>query len=401
MGLMPRCIGFFLAVIIVTAVVSGQQPAGKDKEKDKKAPMQQPPGKDKEKEKDKDKKAPVQQPPGKDKEKDKDKDKKAPMPPPINPAAARLESTFDLPVGPAFDLAAGGEDGNELVAVAGERDAIAVFRKDSLKDPKTAKPEIWKGHQGPVLALAYNGGPILASAGADKKIIFWKAPEGKIMQTVTAPARVHCLTMSKDGKWVASAGEDGIVQLWATAGAQPGTKLADHKDWVQCLAFSLDGKQLASGSLDGTIRLWDVPAGKKLADLPFKAPPPAKTPPPDPIPVRSLAFAPDGKALLYGAADGPVHFISPGDGKTIRTLTGHTRPVTAIRFHPSGNLLATASKDRTVLLWNPAQPQPVKKLEGHTAWVEGLAFIDQGQRLASAGADRTLRIWDLTEPKKK
>jgi WD40 repeat protein len=340
------------------------------------------------------------QQPGKDKDKDKDKDKKAAALPAVNPAAARLELTIGDLDGPAFDLAAGGDDDNDLVAVAGEHGAIAVFRKEALKDPKAAKPAIWKGHQGPVVALAYNGGPVLVSAGADKKIIFWKTPDGKPSQTVTAATRLRCLAMSKDGKWLASAGEDGIVQLWDVAGAKPGAKLADHKDWVSCLAFSPDGKQLASGSLDGTIRLWDVAGAKKIAELPFKAPP-GKGPPPEPIAIRSLAFAPDGKAIVYGAADGPIHFISPGDGKTIRTLTGHTGPVTAIRFHPSGNLLATASKDRTVILWNPAQPQPVKKLEGHTAWVEGLEFIHQGQRLASAGADRTLRIWDLTDAKKK
>jgi WD40 repeat protein len=343
------------------------------------------------------------QQPGKDKDKDKDK-KTPPALPAINPAVAKLELTIDELDGPAFNLAAGGDGPNEVVAVACERDAIQVFRTDALKDvkdPKAVKRDVWRGHQGPVVALAYNGGPVLASAGADKKIIFWKAPEGKPLQTVTAATRLRCLAMSHDGKWLASSGEDGVVQLWDVAGAKPGAKLAEHKDWVLALAFSPDNKQLASASIDGTMKLWDVAGAKKVADLPFKAPPAPKTPPPDPIPVQSLAFAPDNKAILYGAADGPVHFINPADGKTIRTLTGHTAPVTAIRFHPSGNLLATSSKDRTVLLWNPAQPQPVKKLEGHTAWVEGLAFINQGQRLASASADRTLRIWDLTEAKKK
>jgi WD40 repeat protein len=333
-----------------------------------------------------------------DKDKDKDKDKKPPPIPPVNPAAARLEATISGLAGPAFDLAAVGDD---LIAVACERDSIDVFRKDALKDPKAAKPEVWKAHQGPVVALAWGSGPVLASAGADRKIVFWKLPEGKPLHTVPAPTRLRCLAMSRDGKWLASGGEDGAVQLWDVASAKPGPKLADHKDWVLSLAFSPDSKQLASGSIDGTIRLWDVAMAKKVADLPFKPPPDKKTPPPDPIAVHSLAFAPDGKALLYGGADGPIHFINPGDGKTIRTLTGHTGPVTAIRFHPSGNLMATSSKDRTVLLWNPAQPQPVKKLEGHTAWVEGLAFLNQGQQLASAGADQTLRIWDLTEPKKK
>ncbi len=295
------------------------------------------------------------QQPGKDKdkagkEKDKDKagkekdDKKPPALPPVNPAVAKLELTLSDLDGPAFALAAGGENDNELVAVACEQGTIAVFKKDAFKDPKDpkfAKPEAWKGHQGPVVALAYNGGPVLASAGADKNIIFWKAPEGKILQTVPAATRLRCLAMSPDGKWLASGGEDGVVQLWDVAGAKPGAKLADHKDWVLCLAVSPDGKQLASGAIDGTIRLWDVAGGKKVADLPFKAPLPAKTTPPDPVAVCSLTFAPDNKALLYGAADGPVHFINPADGKIIRTLAGHTGPVTAIRYHPSGNLLAT------------------------------------------------------------
>lgn len=328
----------------------------------------------------------AQQPPG-----------KGPTFPPVNPAIAKLAGTVTSLDGPAFDVVAGGGD-KEFLAVATESGAIQVYPKETL-NAKDAKPAVWKAHSGPVIALAWHGGPFLASAGADRKIHFWKAPEGKVAHSADAPG-VRVLALSKDGKWLASAGEDGAVQLWDAATGKPGPKLQDHKDWVTALAFSADGKQFASGDLDGAVRLWDVAGGKKVADLPAKPNPPPKTPP-EPNPVRSLAFAPDGKALLVGTSDGPILFVNLPDGKILRTLTGHTAPVTDIEFHPSGTLLATASKDRTIKLWNPAANTPAKNLEGHKAWVEGLTFFDQGQRVASAGADGQLLIWDLAEPKKK
>src|SRR5688572_24787503 len=98
-------------------------------------------------------------------EKDKDKDK-APMIPAINPAVAKLDVTIGGLEGPAFDVVAGG-GGKELIVVACESGAILAYKKDELPNlAKGAKPEVWKAHQGPVVALAWNGGPLLASAGA-------------------------------------------------------------------------------------------------------------------------------------------------------------------------------------------------------------------------------------------
>ena len=323
---------------------------------------------------------------------------KPPTFPPVNPAVAKLDQAFEGLPGPAFDLAVGGEP--ELALIATETGGVASFTKESLPALKGAKPLILTGHQGPVVAVAYTKGPFAASAGADRKVQFWKVPEGKAAHAATSEGRVRCLAMSSDGKWLASGGEDNVVQLWDVASGKPGPKLVDHKEWVLCLAFSPDSKQLASGDLTGSIRLWDVAAGKKVAELPAKPTPPPKTPP-DPVAARSLLFQPDGKALFVGTSDGPINVLNLPDGKVLRTLAGHTAPVTAMAMHPTGTLMATASKDRTVKLWNPANPAPVKNLEGHKAWVEGVAFVNQGQHVVSAGADRMVCLWDLTEPKKK
>ncbi len=240
----------------------------------------------------------------------------------------------------------------------------------------------------------------MISAGYDRKLVFWNMTDGKATHTASVDNSLKCLALSPDGKTLASAGEDMIVQLWDVVTAKPTAKLADHKDWILALAFSPDNKQVASGAVDGTVRLWDVGAAKKIAQLPAPPTPLPKTPP-DPVAVHALAFSPDGKALYLGGADGNIQVVNLGDGKVVRVLAGHTSAVTGIALHPSGNVLASSSKDRTIRLWNPANPQPLKVLEGHTAWVEGVTFLNQGTRLASVGADQTVRIWDLTECPKK
>jgi WD40 repeat protein len=326
---------------------------------------------------------------------------KGPTFPPVNPALAKADITVAGLDGPGFAIAYGS---NADLLVAGcESGTIQAFKKDTLAAFKggTGKPDVWKGHQGPVRALAWTGGPTLASIGADKKINFWKMPEGKISQPATLDFRVRAAAMSNDGKTVATAGESDVIQLWDATVGKPTAKLTDKMDWTLCVAFSADGKQLLSGDYLGGVRLWDVAGAKKIKDLP--APPvPAPKISPDPIAATCVAFAPDGKTVLIGTADGPIHFVNLADGKIVRTLLGHTSGVTGLVFHPSGTLLASCSKDRTVKLWNPAAVAPLKSLDGHTAWIEGITFIQQGTKLATVSADQTVRLWDLAElPKKK
>jgi WD40 repeat protein len=324
--------------------------------------------------------------------------------PPVAPAQARLDQTINGLDGPGTAVVYSDEAG--ILAAACEDGSVLCWYKDVALGVRAGDgaPLVLKGHAGPVIALAWPAGPVLASAGADHKVLFWEMPAGKLLNTLDAGGPVRALALAPDGKLLATAGDDGVVQLWDAGTGKPAAKLAGHGDWVVSLAFSPDGKQLASAGYDGTVRLWDPAAAKKLFEMPA-TPPPATKPPPDTAPpptnvVWALAFAPDGKLLAIGGSDAQVHLFTPADGKYVRSLPGHTSSVTALQFHPSGTLLVSASKDRTVRLWDPAGGQPIKALEGHTAWAEGVTFVARGTRLASVGADRTVRLWDLTEPKK-
>lgn len=321
---------------------------------------------------------------------------KPPVVPAINPAVARLDQTIQGLGGPAFAVAYSDETG--ILSAGCEPGTIVYWPRDVSLGVRVGQgtPNTLHGHEGPVTALAWCG-PLLASAGADKKIIFWEMPAGKVRQTLTAAAPVRALAASPDGKLLAAAA-DSTVQLRDVATGKPTVSLSGHTDWVLALAFSADGKLLASGGYDGTVRLWDVAGGQKLLDIPAKAPPQPNAPPPPVNVIQAVAISPDGKQLSVGGSDFQVHQFSLPDGKYQRSLPAHGSSVTALQYHPAGAVLVSASKDRTLRLW--VNGALVKALEGHTAWVQGTALMAEGTRLASVGADETVRLWDLGEVKK-
>ena len=319
---------------------------------------------------------------------------KPPEFPAINPAQARLAQTLGGLDGPGFAVTADEDSG--MLAVGCEHGAIPYWNKDVSMGVRAGTSAVnqLNGHHGPVLALAWRGG-LLASAGADQKVILWDIGENKPKQTMTASAVVRALALSPDGKLLASAGDDNAIQLWDTAAGKPTSKLEAHTDWVLALAFSGDGKLLASGGYDGTVRIWEPGSGKKLLDITAKPPTPPNTPPGPANVVQALAFSPDSKLLAVGGSDPQIHLFSLPDGKFIRSIQGHTSSVTGVQFHPSGSAVVSCSKDRTLKLWNTANGQMLKSLDGHTAWVQGVTFLDRGTRVASVGADATVRLWEL------
>jgi WD40 repeat protein len=325
----------------------------------------------------------------------------AQQPPAIDPTQARLDQTIDKLPGPGLAIAANAQTG--ILAAACDSGKIVYWNKAVGLGVRVGSetPNVLSGHQGPVLSLAWSSGSVLASGGADRKVILWAMPDNRALHTIDAGSPVRALAMSPDGKTLAVGGDSDSVQLFEMASGKPTVKLAGHKDWVLCLAFSPDGKQLVSGGYDEHMILWDLAGNKKLIDLPQKPPADPKAPPPSKVVWWSAAFSADGKTLAIGGSDGGIQLVNPADGKIIRPMPGHTSSVTGLAFHPNGTLLVSGSRDRTVRLWNPANGQAIKVLEGHTAWVQGVVLLAEGTRVASVGADQAMRLWDLTAPVKK
>src|SRR4051794_19120707 len=86
--------------------------------------------------------------------------------PVINPQQARLLQTIAHLDGPGNALAY--SDSFGILAVACDRGTIQSWDKDVLLGVRVGEktPNVIQAHMGPITALAWNGGPVLATSGA-------------------------------------------------------------------------------------------------------------------------------------------------------------------------------------------------------------------------------------------
>ena len=109
---------------------------------------------------------------------------------------------------------------------------------------------------------------------------------------------VSCVVFSRDGRLMATAGDDKFIRL---RNAESGCiiRTLDANRAVGSLSFSPDGAVLASGGEELGVRLWDTRTGELLATLRRLR---------DLRPAGALAFSPDGKTLAVGG--GPLLGLS-------------------------------------------------------------------------------------------
>src|SRR5262249_25042529 len=162
-------------------------------------------------------------------------------------AVARLDTTAGGLDGPAFAIAADEKAG--MVAAACENGTIRYWQKDVVMGIRNGgrTPNGLKSHGGPVLALAWNSGSSLASAGADQKVILWDLATARPRITISPETTIRSLVLAPNGKRLAGGGEDNLVHLWDPATGKPleangqPLRLQGHTDWVLSLSFSPDG----------------------------------------------------------------------------------------------------------------------------------------------------------------
>ena len=136
---------------------------------------------------------------------------------------------------------------------------------------------------------------------------------------------------------------------------------------------------LALGSSEGLIDVLDINTGQGV--MTCKA---------HELPIRGLAWSPDGQRLATAAADGMVKVIESRKGNELLSLRT-TQPARAqIAWSPDGQRLAAATEDGTIQVWDARRGYAfaaggIRRSE--LAW----AYYRQSKENAGEEADSLLR----------
>ncbi|KAL4067049.1 WD40-repeat-containing domain protein [Scleroderma yunnanense] len=290
-------------------------------------------------------------------------------------------------------------NGREIVS--GSRDGtVRLWRLPDGPDVNDTAQMVWAAKQGcKVFTVSVSeDGKFVASGGLDGRIVMWCAQTGlkvtellhsrigKDSELKSTRSRIWSVVFSPDSKRIASASGDGVVSVWcALTGEQLAGPFFGHIGSIYALAFSPDGRKLVSGGNDGSIRIWDSYSGSLV--LPFIQ---LHT-----DPVRSLVWAPDGKAIFTASHDSTIRCVEPSTGALLHIYGGNGGPICSLDTSHDGKLLVSASRDNSVRLWSTTNFQQIGAPIQHSDWINTVSLSKDGRYLATAGAGFDVYIWKL------
>ena len=255
--------------------------------------------------------------------------------------------------------------------------------------------------------------------------VFSQNPE--VVLTTGHTDQVNTVDFSKDGRWLATGGNDNNIKLWDVRTAREYRTLAGSDGRIVDVHFTKDSRKIGALNYNEQLRVWECKSGKELFVI-------------DGISSTSesfqfvrndslvffvtnnhefaLADANSGKILIKKKMEWmPMRMVASPDGKWIYALdhTGKlielsmpdfsehrsTQLFTTFQYSPArlmvdptGKWLAAAYDDQTVRIYATAELKEKKVLMGHQSRLVDLCFSSDGKRLFSVDHFGFIRSWD-------
>ncbi len=242
-------------------------------------------------------------------------------------------------------------------------------------------------------------------------------------------ATVDCVAFSRDGKRLASGGQDGQVKIWNSAKAELIKTLRVDSDAVWSLAFTPDGKYLMTGSVN-IVQFWDADSWQMWTNFPGELAVLSRTgtflatAASSPFyyeaasgvkfwnwrtgellrsfdqSARALALSSDGSRLAIAGTNNVIEIWDTASGKAVREYPTKN-PVWSLNFSPDDRQLLSTGWSSEASLWNLAGQSAPQIISGHQLHVWSAVYSADGATIATTSSDQTVRLWDATTLKPK
>jgi WD40 repeat protein len=252
--------------------------------------------------------------------------------------------------------------------------AIGLIIPASIRE-EWIETRMHDGHTAAVRRAAFSrDGRWLATSGDDGRIIVWDFAERRQAITLAIQGTSkHALDFSPDGRWFAYTDKKTVVIRDAENLQNIVTVLRDYQSEADILNFSPDSKLLASGSNNEQKAIvWSVDSWRKLREFP------------DAACYRGLLFYADSRHLL---AYDCTWDVTTGQ----RVITGHA---CAMAFSPDNRLTIGMESSGNTTFFDLLHQHQVKSGRAHQFFGRAAAFSHDG-RFAVTGAE-DIALWDLT-----
>ncbi|KAK8185902.1 WD40-repeat-containing domain protein [Phyllosticta citribraziliensis] len=247
-------------------------------------------------------------------------------------------------------------------------------------------------HPTDIFAIAPTKSSLLSASGSSSIRVFSTSnPEFPLTQTLKDAHKLGChhLVTSANGSKATSVGFGGEIKLWGVAedetwqedgSISQGNKAGE----VWAISLSEDGKYLASTTHDGRINVWDTSSKEKIREYETKG-----------SFGLSVHLSLDGRFTASGHENGSVYIFNNDTGRLLHSLPGLIKPIRTLSFSPGCKLLAAGGDARTIAIYDVSSGEQIAILSGHGAWVMSLDWSATGEYLLSGSFDGKAKVWSI------
>ncbi|MDR1054227.1 MAG: WD40 repeat domain-containing protein, partial [Planctomycetaceae bacterium] len=243
---------------------------------------------------------------------------------------------------------------------------------------ETQRAEYSFTHNAVFTAVAFSPISTVIAVGAkDGSIVLLEPSNGRILTTLKGhTSAITDLTFSRDGKRLASSGEDRLFINWNMDTGQSEGVAIGHSEKLSGVVISPDMSKAITVSSDKTIRVWTSPSQSEVWN--------------ESIPTDkrsefvSVAMDSGGAWFAAGCKNNTIEIWQTDAKKQLTKLSGLSDVPVAISVSPDGKYLVSGGKDGVLVIWNTKTWKPEKTFvqspeqleksikESKSGWVKSL-----------------------------